>query len=113
MQTKRFLVLLVVLALSSLLLSGIANSAVRATVPEGSGEVSGGVVLKEGGGVDGGDDDRWGDTSPTVPSEEGIVPEMGNAGPGGDPNGAVMMFTFGELWSLQVRCLLSTMLTRF
>mgnify|MGYP006971867806 CR=1 FL=1 len=113
MQTKRFLVLLVVLALSSLLLSGIADSAVRTMVPEGSDGVPGGVVLKDGGGADGGDDDRWGDTSPTIPTEEGIVPEMGKAGPGGNPNGAMMMFTTGELWSLQVRCLFSAMLTRF
>ncbi len=114
MQTKRFLVLLVVLALSSLLLSGIANSAVRTMAPDASGEVPGGVVFKDGGGVDGGDDDRWGDTSPTTPTEEGIEPEMGNAGPGDDPDGAMMMvFTPGELWSLQVRFLFSSMLTRF
>ncbi len=113
MQTKRFLVLLVVLALSSLLLSGIADSAVRTMAPDVSGEVPGGVVTKDGGGEDGGDDDRWGDTSPTDPTEEGIAPEMGNAAPGDDPNGAMMMFTTGELWSLQARILLSRMLIRF
>ena len=114
MQTKRFLVLLVVLALSSLLLSGIANSAVRTMAPDVSGEVPGGVVLKDGGGEDGGDDDRWGDTSPTVPTEEGVGPDLGNALPGDDPNGAMMMmFTPGEQWSLQARILLSRLLIRF
>ncbi len=114
MQTKRFLVLLVVLALSSLLLSGIADSAVRTMVPDGSGAVPGGVVTKEGGGEDGGDDDRWGDTSPTDPTEEGILPELGNTGPGEDPNGAMMMmFTPGELWSLQARVLIGRLLIRF
>ncbi len=113
MQTKRFLVLLVVLALSSLLLSGIAGSAVRTVAPDASGTVPGGVVVKDGGGEIGGDDDRWGDTSPPVPTEEGVGPDLGNAVPGEVPNGAMMMFTPGELWSLQARILISRLLIRF
>lgn len=111
MQKKRFLVLLVVLALSSMLLSGIADSAVRTMVPDGTDEVQGGAVFKEGGGDDGGDDDRWGGTSPSVPIEDDPETGFGTATPAVDPDGTmVMMFTAGELWSMQVRFLLSRML---
>jgi hypothetical protein len=114
MQTKRFLVLLVVLALSSLFLSGIADSAVRTMDPSGPGEVPGGVVFKDGGGSDGGDDDRWGDSSPSVPGEDDPQPEMSSGTPGNAHNVAMrQVFTGGELWSVQVRFLLSSMLIRF
>ncbi len=112
MYKRRFLVSLVVLALSSLFLSGIADSAVRTMDSCGSDEVPGGVVLKEGGGTDGGDDDRWGDLSPTIPTEED--PGLSPGTPWNDPNEAMqMMFTGGELWSLQARFLVSRMLMRF
>lgn len=99
---RRFFVLLVVLALSSLLLSGIADSAVRTMDPDGTGEVPDGVVLKDGDGTEGGDDDRWGDLSPGVPVEEN--PEVGEGTPGGDPDGSTLrMFTDGGLWSWQAQ----------
>lgn len=106
---RRFFVLLVVLALSSLLLSGIADSAVRTMDPDGTGEVPGGVVLRDGDGTEGGDDDRWGDSSPTVPTEED--PGVGEGTPGGGPDGStVMMFTGGELWSWQAQIFFSLLL---
>jgi len=108
MHMRRFFVLLVVLALSSLLLSGIADSAVRTTAPDASGETTGGVVFKEGGGADGGDDDRWGDSSPTIPTEEDPTPGVGAGNSEGGVNGALMrMFTPGELWSMQARIFFS------
>ncbi len=111
MHRKRFLVLLVVLALSSLLLSGIAGSAVRTTAPERTGQVTGGVAIKGGGGEDGGDDDRWGDASPTVPTPDTPSPGDGAGVSDNDPNGAMLqLLTSGELWSIQVRMLFSVLL---
>ena len=114
MLRRRFLVLLVALALSSLLLSGVADSAVRTMASDGTGEVPGGVVFKDGGGDDGGDDDRWGDVSPTIPGEDDPEPEMGSGNAGDDPDEVMrQMFTGGDLWSVQIRFFLSRMLMRF
>ncbi|MCD4689951.1 hypothetical protein K8S17_00655 [bacterium] len=111
MHRKRFLVLFVVLALSSLLLSGIAGSAVRSVNPRGSTGVPGGVVLRDGGGELGGDDDRWGDASPGIPTEEDPDPEEGGGSVGGDESGIMgQSFTTGELWSMQVRMFVSRVL---
>ena len=64
MNSRSFFTLLVVLALSILLLSGPAGSAVRL---ERAGDrvcQVGGAVYRDNGDVSGGDDDRWGDAEP-------------------------------------------------
>lgn len=76
MNTRAFFSLLVVLALSVVLLSGPAGSAVRF---ERAGErlcEVGGTTFRDNGDVNGGDDDRWGDSEPWAgdpedPDEDG------------------------------------------
>jgi hypothetical protein len=64
LNTRVIFTLLVVLALSAVLLSGPASSAVRLDSPgERLCEV-GGSTFRDGNGDVGGDDDRWGDAEP-------------------------------------------------
>lgn len=84
MNSRSFFTLLVVLALSILLLSGQAGSAVRL---ERAGErvcVVRDATFRGNGDVSGGDDDRWGDADPSGgdPGEDGT-------GSGGEEEGSV------------------------
>jgi hypothetical protein len=85
LNTRAFFTLLVVLALSAVLLSGPAGSAVRL---ERAGERPCdvvGTVFRDGNGDLGGDDDRWGDAEPWSGDPED--PDEDGAS-GGDDEGA-------------------------
>jgi hypothetical protein len=84
LNTRAFFTLLVVLALSAVLLSGPASSAVRL---ERAGErfcEVGGSTFRDGNGDVGGDDDRWGDAEPWAGDPED--PDEDGAS-GGDEDG--------------------------
>jgi len=83
LNTRAFFTLLVVLALSAVLLSGPASSAVRL---ERAGDrfcEVGGSNFRDGNGDIGGDDDRWGDAEPWAGDPEN-PDEDGTSGGDGD-----------------------------
>jgi hypothetical protein len=110
MSTRRILALLVVLTLSFALLPAMAGSATQANVSVTDQGTAPPVAFRDDG--DGGDDDRWGDTSPYDPEDpdpegegegDDEEPEGGEV-QGGDPKAfeTIRMQLSNILWRLRL-----------
>ena len=111
MHMKRVLILLVVLALGSLLIAGAANSAIRTDGASGNSQVGSSITYMDGDGELGGDDDRWGDATPSDPEDipDPEIPGGGDDGDDADGQTAKQFAQEGELWSMRMRMVLSWM----
>ena len=116
MRIKWVLVLLVVLALGSLLVAGAANSAIRTGSLSGNSQAPSSITYRDDDGELGGDDDRWGNTTPAEPEDTPdpeIPGQSGDAGDDADGQTEKQFVAQDELWSMRMRMILNLMFRIF